>query len=181
MRRRVGWVTFVVLVGLGASIGAGLPYLSSRQRAELPRAAEQLRLATTDVAEIFSCFEGAQDDLFSDSSGASTAQTRGDAARPLNTCTTSRLIARRDGVRLPISSPLSPRHTREAQKKLRGCISALRGVVTDVARTQEEIRAGIARRRLTGEESFAKAQREARRADLLLNEAMSAMARVKAG
>lgn len=63
LRRRVGWVTVVVLVVLGALVGGGLAYLSSRQQADLPSAAEQVRLATTDVAEIFSGLEGAQDDL----------------------------------------------------------------------------------------------------------------------
>lgn len=128
-----------MVVVLAAVLGGTI----RRDRAALPAAAAELRLALNHTAAVLSCFEGVQDDLTSGPGGAPVATGVGPPSR-LESCDVDALAARTARITLPPAPPLSSGRDRAARQAIEQGAATLRRVVLDSAAAKAAMEAGSA-------------------------------------
>lgn len=124
--RLVACVAPLALVLLGA-VAVGV----KRERQALPEATEQLRLATVASADLLTCFQGVQDDLYVDTAGTTTVASVGDARERLQGCDVDRLAALLQAIDVPPPAPLTTAARRRARAAVEDGAATLHRVVLD--------------------------------------------------
>jgi hypothetical protein len=118
---------------------------ATREKADLPKAAHQLLLATDDASAVTACLQGARDELYLpgvphrlDSRVAVTA-----AERRLSGCEIDTLAQDLDAVDLPPAAPITVRERRIARADIVNAVAVLRRVVLDARAADRLMRASL--------------------------------------
>ena len=112
---------------LGVTVGRSV----HREGADLPAASERLRLATVASADLLACFQGVQDDLYSDTSGGTGAGAVSAAADRLRSCDVTRLDGLVERIDVPPAAAVTTAPRRKARAAIEEGAAALRRVVLD--------------------------------------------------
>jgi hypothetical protein len=147
MRRRLGpqlspRVAVFVIV-LPALLVAAVLTGQAREHRELPAAAQQVRLAVDDAAELLSCFQGVQDELSIPGQVHPSAQQVRSARSRLLTCHLGPLRARLDATNVPAAAAVTGDTDRVARQHLAGAASALRRVILEAEGTRKAMSLGL--------------------------------------
>lgn len=118
---------------LSAALTVTLAVGAVREKAGLPRAAEQFLQATIQASALTTCLQGSRDDLFmpGDPSHVHDPVAVAAALARLRTCSTEPLSAALDRVNLPPAAALTDRDRRRARADMVTGIALLRRVVLD--------------------------------------------------
>jgi hypothetical protein len=117
-----------------------------RERADLPKAAHQLLLATDDASAVTSCLQGARDEIYIPGAPpqlhnriAVTA-----AQRRLSGCDIDTLARDLDAIHVPPAAPITVRERRIARADIVNAVAVLRRVVLDARAADRLMRASLA-------------------------------------
>ena len=117
-----------------------------RERADLPKAAHQLLLATDDASAVTSCLQGARDEIYIPGA-APRLHDRvavSAAVRRLSGCDIGTLSRDLSAVHVPPAAPITVRERRIARADIVNAVAVLQRVVLDARAADRLMRASLA-------------------------------------
>jgi hypothetical protein len=114
-----------------------------REKRALPLAADRLRLAVIEAAEVDSCFQGVQDDLYIGTPPVRTPITVASARQRLRGCDLMPLREAVEAIRLPPPPSLSGDGQRKARDAIDQAVALLRHLILDASGTKKAMESDI--------------------------------------
>jgi hypothetical protein len=117
-----------------------------RERADLPKAAHQLILATDDASAVTSCLQGARDEIYIPGSPPLLHDriAVGAAERRLAGCDIDSLARDLDAIHVPPAAPITVAKRRLARADIVNAVAVLQRVVLDARAADRLMRASLA-------------------------------------